>query len=309
MVTSGNDFDLPSLFKLAGALLQAQGIIPSHLRKEGEVVAVVLAGRELGIPPMAALRSISVVQGRVVLDAGVQLGLMVRAGGKVRWDKDGSDGEAVLVLERPGMQPFTSKYTMEDAKRAKLTGKDNWQKFPAAMLRARAVSAAGKAYFADVLAGVYVPGELEDEEHQQPQQQAAPPREAQVVHSRTLPAPGGVPAPAQLPASTEGIVPLADELVEDLYETTTRSDLDVLLARAQANWASFKKDEKLAIKAAREHATDRVTELEREAREAEEADRALRAAADTEPGSFDAPDELADHVDDALGATQHEAAP
>lgn len=153
--------ELPALFKLAHALVQAKGFIPSHLRNEGEIVATILAGRELGLPPMTALRSIYIVEGKVSLASDLQLALMLRAGVRSEW-LETSDKAAKLRLERPGSKPAVFSYTLEQAKRAGLAGKGNWEKHTEAMLRARCVSAAAKAYAPDVLAGVYVPDEIEE---------------------------------------------------------------------------------------------------------------------------------------------------
>ncbi len=153
--------DLNEVLMLAKTLVKADGFLPAHLKTEGQIAAVILAGHELGIPPMAAIRGIKLVKGNVTLDAALQLGCIVRSGAKFAWIHDGSDGVAEAVFERPGQDPYVSRYTAEMAKRAGLDG-DNWRKHPAAMLRARVVTAAGKAYFPDVLAGVYLPDELED---------------------------------------------------------------------------------------------------------------------------------------------------
>jgi len=155
--------DIAELFRLAEALLQATGFLPQHLQTAGAVVAVILAGRELGIPPMSSLRSISLLKGKVIIAADQQLALMKARGARVRWVKDGTDGEAVLEVTRLGeSEPQLSRYTWQMAERAGLTGQPTWQKHPASMLRARAASAAGKAIMPDVLSGCYVPGELDD---------------------------------------------------------------------------------------------------------------------------------------------------
>lgn len=155
--------ELPAIFQLASALIKAGGFLPTHLRGEGEIVAVVLAGRELGIGPMASIRSIKIVKGNVTLDAALQLGLMIRAGLKYRWLADGSDGKtASIELSREGQEPYVSTFTIAFAERAGLL-KDggNWKSYPQAMLRARAISAAGKAYCPDIMAGIYTAEELE----------------------------------------------------------------------------------------------------------------------------------------------------
>jgi len=154
---------LPAIFQLSRALTKAGGFIPAHLRNEGEIAAVILAGRELGLPPMTSLRSLSLIKGKVTLAADVQLALMVRAGARIKWLSDGANGVAQLELARPGHEPYTSTYTIDDATRAGLASQENYRKHQGAMLRARAVSAAARAYMPDVLAGCYVPGELDDD--------------------------------------------------------------------------------------------------------------------------------------------------
>ncbi|MCC7541946.1 MAG: hypothetical protein IT379_37345 [Deltaproteobacteria bacterium] len=152
---------LPALLQLGKVLIGARGMVPAHLKTEGEIVAALLAGAELGIPPMASLRNIHIIQGRVALDASLQLGLLHRYGVRTKWLE--STGErAVLWLQRPGFDPHTQPYTIDDAKTAGLLGKDNWRNHPKAMLRARCVSAAVKAYAADIVTGVYTPDELEE---------------------------------------------------------------------------------------------------------------------------------------------------
>jgi len=223
---------LGEVFQLARALKQASGFLPPHLSTEGQIVAVILAGKELGLPPMVSLRSIRLIKGQVALDAAVQLGLMIKHGARVRWLRDGIDGkEAVLELQRGVQPPHQSRYTMEQAKTAKLLGSDAWQKHPAAMLRARAVSAAGRAYMPDVFAGVYNPDELGE-----PEPQAAPvltvvpslpvsrPEEAPQAPAKALPAPEGVP-PDEPREETPSWAVLRELFQQQLTDCTTQEDL------------------------------------------------------------------------------------
>lgn len=155
--------ELPAIFQLAKALTQARGFIPSYLKSEGEIAAVILAGRELGLPPMTSLRSVFLVNGKVGLDASMQLALMKRAGIRHEWLADGSDCKfARLKVERNGEAPYEQVYSIDDAKRAGLAGNGSWQKHTPAMLRARCVSAAARAYAPDVLSGVYAPDEIDE---------------------------------------------------------------------------------------------------------------------------------------------------
>jgi hypothetical protein len=149
------------VFKLAQALSQAEGFIPRGLvGKPNAIAAAILTGLELGLGPMEAMRSIHIVEGKPTMSADLMLARAIRAGIRIEWEQ--CDGEAAtLKLERSGMKHRHS-FTFAEAQRAGLTTKDVWKKYAPAMLRARCVSAALRAFAPDVLgAGVYTPEELE----------------------------------------------------------------------------------------------------------------------------------------------------
>jgi hypothetical protein len=143
--------------------------VPTNLRGKGpDILAIVLAGREIGVPPMMALRSLSIDRGKVSLSAELMLMKFREAGGKHRWLALGDAGEARLRLELPGHDPQDFTYTKADAERAGLLNKKNrdgtpgvWQKHTANMLRWRCVSNAISAYAPEVLGpALYTPDEL-----------------------------------------------------------------------------------------------------------------------------------------------------
>jgi hypothetical protein len=153
---------LPAIFELSERLLEARGFIPSHYKTSGEVAAAIIAGRELGLPPMLALRSLYVINGKVGLDASLQLALMKRAGIKHRWLADGSDRQtARLRLEHNG-EWHEQSFTYQEAEAMGLLKNAVWRTSTAAMLRARCVSAAGKAFCPDIVTGVYVEDEIDN---------------------------------------------------------------------------------------------------------------------------------------------------
>lgn len=155
--------DLPPVSELLrlGTELHKTGLLPPHIRSGGQAMAIILAGRELGLAPMTALRSIHLVEGRVTLAADLQLALVKRAGVKHRWVR--TDAEVATVeLVRAGDAAFTFSYGIEDAKRAGLADKQNWRRHTPAMLRARAITAAIRAYCPDILTTVYDPDELRE---------------------------------------------------------------------------------------------------------------------------------------------------
>lgn len=70
-------------------------------------------------------------------------------------DSDACSATAFVVNRRTG-QRHSLTWTIEDAQRAKLTDKPNWQAYPAAMLRARAISNAVRAF----CRGVVLPADV-----------------------------------------------------------------------------------------------------------------------------------------------------
>jgi len=147
---------------LAVDLAKARGFIPqAYIGNPGAIAACILTGAELGIAPMQSLRGIHVIEGRPTLSADLMLALAIRAGVRAQWLETTPD-VARLRLERDGFEAHDHTFSMADAKRAGLARRQNWGRYPAAMLRARCLSAALRAWCPDVLGGgVYVEGEIE----------------------------------------------------------------------------------------------------------------------------------------------------
>lgn len=144
--------------------LSAARTIPEALQKSpADVLAIVMAGAELGLAPMQSVRALLLIKGKPTLAADA-MGALVKS----RRDvceylllKTSDATRAVYETKRVGdPAPTTMAFTIEEARTAQLNG-DNWKKFPAAMLRARALSAICRAVYPDLLLGVYEPEELE----------------------------------------------------------------------------------------------------------------------------------------------------
>lgn len=150
---------LRSALDAAAHLKNARGLLPDSLKSEGEIVAVLMAGQELGIPPMAAIRGLQVVRGKVIISYDTMVGLLRRAGYKLAWSQC-SATSATLTLTAPDGSTHVETWDADRAKRAGLWGKGTWSQYPETMLKARCVSSAARAFAGEVLAGVYVEGEI-----------------------------------------------------------------------------------------------------------------------------------------------------
>jgi hypothetical protein len=145
-------------------LMSRSMLVPQALRgKESDVAVTIMAGLELGIPPMTALRLIHVVQGRPVLAADLLVACVRRLPDCESFKRvESTAKKAVYTTKRKGEDPVTQEWTLEDAKRAGLLNKDNWKKYPAAMLRARAKADLARDVYPDAVAGVYIADEAAD---------------------------------------------------------------------------------------------------------------------------------------------------
>jgi hypothetical protein len=187
--------------KLSGTLAKS-ALLPDALRgKPGDVLVVLLTGRELGLGPMQSLRGISVIKGKPVMNADLIVGMVLRHPEICEYFRlvESSDKAAVYETKRKGSPaPTKLPFTIEQARQAGLTGKDNWKNYPAAMLRARCSAALARAVYPDLCAGVYESGEGDEEIK-------ANSRVAQVVAKAANDTPAQVidvsPAPTPTPAS------------------------------------------------------------------------------------------------------------
>jgi hypothetical protein len=148
--------------KELGAIIRKSGFVPSSIKTDEQAVVILLKGQELGLPPMQAFASIAVINGRPTLTAEVMLSLVYKQHEKAGITfVSSTNQECVIEASRPGGKTSTFTFTLEDAKRAGLLAKGPWEQYPAAMLRARCISAMARAMFPDALAGcVYTPEEL-----------------------------------------------------------------------------------------------------------------------------------------------------
>lgn len=194
--------------------LSTTGMVPVALQGEenaDKIVVVGLLGQELGVPFMAAVSEIHVIEGKASPSAQLRLALIRRAGHEANFVSSSAEKAVIRGRRREHRNDpngwVVVEWTIEDARRAGLldemaqkfekegqkwrmveqiplardasgkyvhrdTGgplpqwaakqvesgrikkKENWHRYPAEMLRARAASALCRMHFSDVLAGL-----------------------------------------------------------------------------------------------------------------------------------------------------------
>lgn len=126
------------------------------------VFAIIEYGRELGIPPVAALNTMAIVSGRLTMEAKALLAVAHDRAG-VTWKIETLTSKGcILIFSRPGFESVKSSFDETDAKAANLLGKDNWRNYPKDMYFARAASRGVRQIAPDAVLGLYVIEEMQD---------------------------------------------------------------------------------------------------------------------------------------------------
>jgi hypothetical protein len=155
------------------------------------VAATLLAGRELGLEPMAALRSIDVIQGTPALRAVALRGLVMSHGAQIWVEESTSTRAIVQGIARGSDKIQQSIWSMDRAKDLGLANKPNWRSQPGVMLVARATAECARLIAPDAILGLpYVAEELGDPQRPRGravEQEAAP--AARTARRASIPAP------------------------------------------------------------------------------------------------------------------------
>lgn len=176
---------LDDVYRIAKYICVSQ-FAPKGATPESVTVAI-LAGQEIGLPPMAAVQNIAVINGRPKIFGDVMLGL-VRASGLLESFSEEAFGEAFTdsfgyrcAAKRKGGGECIEEFTVADAKQAALWGKQGpWMQYPKRMLKFRARGFALRDLFGDVLNGMssveedYVIDVTPDQLAAAPKQQSKP---------------------------------------------------------------------------------------------------------------------------------------
>jgi len=133
---------------------------------EQQAAIVMLKGHELGLGLAASFEYIHVISGKPSVSPKGCLALIHRSGELVSLvieDKTDQSGptRCVVMMERTNGFKYTATFSMEDAAKANLVKPDSgWAKYPANMLRWRAIGYCADVVFPDVIGGLHRSEEL-----------------------------------------------------------------------------------------------------------------------------------------------------
>ena len=160
--------------KTIGTVFHQSGMF-KDMRPAAQAITKILAGQELGIPPMQAMQGYHIVDGNPRLSAGL-IGALVKRSGRydyriieandtvchIRWFQAKRDGSLEAVGD--------SEFTLLEAQTAGLATRTNWKTYAEDMLFARALTRGARRYCPDVFHGaVYTLGEEAEDQAERPQ--------------------------------------------------------------------------------------------------------------------------------------------
>jgi hypothetical protein len=178
------DFDQASRFAqmiVQAGLFQAEG----QEKALAQATMAVLQGLELGIPPMQAVQQIAIIGGRCTVWGDLVPAMIWRASHKIREWIEG-EGEARVawceITRGDNGEIIKRRFSVDDAKRAglwddraKIKGKDKnnvwheedngsaWYRYQERMLQMRARGFCARDGVPDVLRGLYIREEIEED--------------------------------------------------------------------------------------------------------------------------------------------------
>lgn len=166
---------IPEKIQYAKALADASMLPGSYRKQPANVLLAVEMGEALGVHPFVAIQQIHVIDGKPTASAGLISALVRKAGHRLRVSGDGEKAVAEVTRSDDSGFTYRAEWTLARAvasglvelKNGKPYKRDDkgrpmpWERYPAAMLKARAITEVARDACQEALSGVqYTPEEL-----------------------------------------------------------------------------------------------------------------------------------------------------
>lgn len=198
--------------------LAHSNLLPKHFQNNpANLLFAIEFAEALGMKPIHAITSVHVINGKPSASADL-IGTMVRrAGHKLRVTGDDTYAEAILIRSDDPDFEFRARWDMDKARKAGLNTA-TWKSYPAAMLKARAITEVARAGASDALHGIqYSTEELQS--LGEVKQQAAPSAVDRLKATAT-PEPGGIEGLGEV------VVDEPTEIPADVIANTEKAKAD-----------------------------------------------------------------------------------
>lgn len=146
--------DMKLMTDIAKTVFAAGGsMVPKHITSAYQALAVMIAGHELGLRPMTALRHVYIVNGKTEIETRAMVGIIKARDGRIQFEWPEYTQDAVTcVIKRQGQHPVTVRYTRDHAKASGQLGKGGpWATYTRDMLYAAATKRACRLACPDII--------------------------------------------------------------------------------------------------------------------------------------------------------------
>lgn len=196
-----------------GDLAMKSGIVPQGTN-QFQAMAIVQAGKEIGLQPLQSLRCMAFIRGRLTMTVQLQLALAKSKG--VKLAKVDEVNHSCTVTLTKDSESITCSYTLDDAKKAGLVQeKGAYEKYERQMLRWRAIGDALKLIAPDLVMGIYSPEEIETIEEPKPSIQARTEAKTEKLKAQLQPTKPEPEKPAEEPETKETNTPSTETCTPD----------------------------------------------------------------------------------------------
>ena len=141
--------------------IMARVMGPLFKKKPEDMFALMLIAQAEGKHPAIAAQEYDIIEGRPSINSRSTLARFQGSGGRIEY-VERTDSKCTINFEHPQGGKLTITWTIERAQKAGLNGKDNWRKYPAQMLAARAIAEGVRALYPACLSGLYTSEEVQD---------------------------------------------------------------------------------------------------------------------------------------------------
>ena len=153
-----------AVFKLSDMQVMADAIAQSGLfgmKSHQQALALMLVAQSENQHPATITQDYDIIQGKACRKTHSVMARFQQMGGKVEWHEL-TDQKADATFSHPAGGSLRISWTFEQAKKANLTGKDNWKNYPRAMLRARLIAEGVRAVYPAAIGGMLIAEEAQD---------------------------------------------------------------------------------------------------------------------------------------------------
>jgi hypothetical protein len=146
--------------KTMASVMVQSGMFPSWNTVE-KMMTLMLLCRAEGKDPATVVTRYDCIEGKPTKKPQAMLQDFIEMGGKVEWIES-TDRIAKAQFTLPDGREHIEEYTWNDVSRAGNQNKNNYKKYPKAMLRARCLSSGFRAVWPGATSMMYAPEEIQD---------------------------------------------------------------------------------------------------------------------------------------------------